>query len=379
MRFLHTADWQLGMTRHFLSADAQARFTDARLEAVRALGRTAVEEGCSFILVCGDVFESNLLSPQVVGRALEALRSIPVPVYLLPGNHDPVDAASIYGSAEFVRRCPENVHVLRQPGIHPVAPGVELVAAPWDSKHPLGDLAGQQCQALSPPGPDGTVRILAAHGAVDTLTPDGGNPALIRLGTLLEALGDGRVRYVALGDRHSLTKVGGHRAIWYPGAPEVTDFDETEPGHVLVVDVDADHVQVTWHCVGTWRFVRKTWPLNSARDVADCSAWLDGQVDKARTVLKLGFEGTVTVRDKAELDDLLDRFMPLFAAIQFWGRRSDLVVTPDEGDFGDLGLSGFAASALEELKETAAESGRTDAAAAQNALGLLYRLAGSAQ
>jgi len=25
MKFLHTADWQLGMTRHFLGNDAQAR------------------------------------------------------------------------------------------------------------------------------------------------------------------------------------------------------------------------------------------------------------------------------------------------------------------------------------------------------------------
>ncbi|PBJ59651.1 hypothetical protein BB737_28080, partial [Mycobacterium avium subsp. hominissuis] len=25
MRFLHTADWQLGMTRHFLAGDAQPR------------------------------------------------------------------------------------------------------------------------------------------------------------------------------------------------------------------------------------------------------------------------------------------------------------------------------------------------------------------
>lgn len=377
MRFLHTADWQLGMTRHFLSADAQARFTDARLEAVRALGRTAVAEQCEFILVCGDVFESNLLSPQVVGRVLEALRSIPLPVYLLPGNHDPADAASIYDSHEFVSRRPENVHVLSERGPHQVAPRLELIAAPWDSKHPLTDLAGELCRAVGPVE-SGVVRVLAAHGAVDTLSPDGANPAVIKLGTLLEALGDGRLHYVALGDRHSLTDVGGHGTVWYPGAPEVTDFDESEPGHVLVVDIDQGGVHVTPHRVGNWRFVRETRPLNGARDIEALSAWLDRQADKDRTVLKLGFEGTVTVRDKAELDELLDRFTPLFAAVQAWERRTDLVVTPDESDFGDLALSGFAASALEELKETAV-NGRTGAEAAQNALGLLYRLVRSVQ
>ena len=33
MRFLHTADWQLGMTRHFLAGDAQPRYSAARRDA----------------------------------------------------------------------------------------------------------------------------------------------------------------------------------------------------------------------------------------------------------------------------------------------------------------------------------------------------------
>ena len=35
IRFLHTSDWQVGMTRAFLSADAQARYADDQIEAVR--------------------------------------------------------------------------------------------------------------------------------------------------------------------------------------------------------------------------------------------------------------------------------------------------------------------------------------------------------
>jgi len=62
-RFLHSADWQLGMTRHFLEGEAQARFTAARIEVIGAIGQLAVKEGCSFVVVGGDVFESN----QVVG------------------------------------------------------------------------------------------------------------------------------------------------------------------------------------------------------------------------------------------------------------------------------------------------------------------------
>ena len=104
-KFLHTADWQLGMTRHFLSDEAQARFTAARIEAITSIGALAVEEGCSFVVVGGDVFESNQVERQVVVRSLEAMKSTPdVTFYLLPGNHDPLDAASVFRSKTLRRQ-----------------------------------------------------------------------------------------------------------------------------------------------------------------------------------------------------------------------------------------------------------------------------------
>src|SRR3990170_664254 len=106
IRFLHTSDWQLGMTRHFLSEGAQERFNQARFDAIRTLGRVAKEEECQFMLVCGDVFESNQVDRKTVSRALEALKEVPVPVYLLPGNHDPLNAASVYRSGTFIERRP---------------------------------------------------------------------------------------------------------------------------------------------------------------------------------------------------------------------------------------------------------------------------------
>ena len=42
VRFVHTSDWQLGMTRHFLEGEAQARYTAARIDAIRSIGVTEV-------------------------------------------------------------------------------------------------------------------------------------------------------------------------------------------------------------------------------------------------------------------------------------------------------------------------------------------------
>lgn len=348
------------MGRRFLTAEAQARFTHARIEAIRALGRLAAHEGCEFAVVGGDVFESNQIDRQVLVRALEAFADVPVPVYLLPGNHDPLDAASIYR-----RALPPNVTVLDHAGVHPVSPGVELVAAPWTSKRPLSDLLGATLRALPPP--HDAVRIAVGHGAVDALSPDRNNPALISLAVVEQALAEGVIHYVALGDRHSTTSVGATGRVWYSGAPEATDFDELDPGNVLVVDLGADSITVTPHRIGRWRFVRRPMSVDTAGDVESMAAWLSGLPDKAETIVRIHLTGTVSLAVRAQLDAVLAEATPSFAALDIWG---DVLAVPDDADLSELGLSGFAQQALEELEADADEDED-----ARNAISLLYRLA----
>ncbi len=371
VRFLHTSDWQLGMTRHFLGDEAQAAFTHARLEAIRHIGRIAVEERCELVAVAGDVFESNQVDRKTVARALEALAAIPLPVYLLPGNHDCLDAASVYRSPTFVQRCPANVHVLGDASPVPVRPGVEVVGVPWKSKRPLSDLVAGGCASLEPMA--GGTRICIAHGMVDALSPDRDNPTLINLRAAEALLGSGRIHYLGLGDRHSLTKVGESGRIWYSGSPETTDHDEEAPGHVLVVEVEGDRKRAMPHRVGTWRFERKRFDLANDADLDLLEAWLKGAADKERTVLKLGFTGTLTLRGAVRLESILDEARDLFAAIEDPERHKDLAVIPEDEDFSGLEVSGFARAALDSLRARAAGGG-PDAVAARGALSLLVRL-----
>ena len=378
MRFLHTADWQLGMTRHFLAGDAQPRYSAARRDAVTGLGELAAEVGAEFVVVAGDVFEHNQLPPKVVGQSLEAMRAIGIPVYLLPGNHDPLDASSVYTSALFTAECPDNVVVLDRAGLHEVRPGLEIVAAPWRSKAPTTDLVAGVLEKLSPAP---VTRVLVAHGGVDVLDPDRDKPSLIRLAALDDALAGGAVHYVALGDKHSLTQVGGSGRVWYSGSPEVTNFDdvESDPGHVLVVEIDERDprgaVSVTPRHVGHWRFVTMHRQVDSSRDIADLDLNLDLMTEKDRTVVRLALTGSLTVTDRATLDACLDKYARLFAWLGLWDRHTDLAVIPADGEFTDLGIGGFAAAAVEELVATARQGGSASAADAQAALALLLRLA----
>ena len=374
MRFLHTADWQLGMTRHFLAGDAQPRYSAARRDVVAGLGALATEVGAEFVVVAGDVFEHNQLPPKVIGQSLEAMRAIGIPVYLLPGNHDPLDASSVYTSAIFTAERPDNVVVLDRPGVHQVRPGLEIVAAPWRSKVPTTDLVAEVLEGLSP---GRVTRILVAHGGVDVLDPDRDKPSLIRLAGLDDALARGVVQYAALGDKHSLTQVGGSGRVWYSGSPEVTNFDdvESDPGHVLVVDVDESAVTVTARHVGRWRFVTMRRQVDTSRDIADLDLNLDLMTDKERTVVRLALTGSLTVTDRASLDACLDKYSRLFGWLGLWERHTELAVIPADGEFTDLGIGGFAAAAVEELVATARAGDPDSAVDAQAALALLLRLA----
>ena len=371
-RFIHTGDWQLGMTRHFFSEGVQERFAQSRFDAICELGRIAKEEDCQFMVVCGDVFESNLVDRKTVSRALEALKAVPVPVYLLPGNHDPLNAASVFRSTTFLERKPPHVHVIEDTAPIHVAEGVEIVGVPWTSKRPLNDLVASATEGLE--SVVGTTRVCVAHGCVDNLSPDPDEPALISLDAAEKAISDERIHYLALGDRHSLTNVGNSGRVWYAGAPEPTDYDEVKPGCTLVVTIDDDTVSTKEVEVGRWKFIeREQIDLNTREDIDALRTWLENLEDKERTVVKLRFVGALSLSLHGALEELLSAVQEILGAVET--RWNDLVVIPEDADFLDLGFSGFANTTVDRLRTSAGESG-TDSTSPRDALALLVRLAG---
>jgi DNA repair exonuclease SbcCD nuclease subunit len=169
--------------------------------------------------------------------------------------------------------------------------------------------------------------------------------------------------------------VGHTGRIHYSGAPEPTDFDELEPGFALLVDVDAERALTTPLRVGRWRFARVSYRLDGQADLAHLRTQLTSELEAARVALKLDLVGALSVRQMAALEELLDTQRDLYAALIAQTSRTELVVTPEDSDFGDLNLSGFGARALAQLRELAAAPGEQQATA-QDALALLIRLAG---
>lgn len=374
VRFLHTGDWQLGMTRHFFSEGVQERFAQSRFDAIRELGRIAKEEDCKFMVVCGDVFESNLVDRKTVLRALEALKDVPIPVYLLPGNHDPLNAASVFRSKTFLERKPAHIHVIEDTDPIRIDDGIEIVGIPWTSKRPLQDLVSLTTERME--SSVGTLRVCVAHGMVDKLSPNPDDPALIFLHSAENAISQKKIHYLALGDRHSLTKVGESGCIWYAGTLEQTDYNEVKPGLSLVVTINQEGVVTTKDVnVGRWKFIeRDQVDINTKEDIKAFREWLDHLEDKERTVVKLRLVGALSLSLHDELDELLSHFREILGAVET--RADNLAIMPEDADFKDLGFSGFASCTVDRLRSNVEESGDPDSITSRDALALLVRLAG---
>ena len=217
---------------------------------------------------------------------------------------------------------------------------------------------------------------MVAHGAVRSLSAAPDALGLVDDAFLMAQISKGAIDFVVLGDRHGTLEVA--PGIWYPGTPEVTAEREINPGNVLVVDIDGKsrRSKVGVVRVGSWELRALDFALNNDDDVDRLLAELEQVTNKEKTGLKLALTGTLSVREKARLDDVLDRMGDLFARLDVWESHTDLAVLSEDDDFSGLGLGGFTLAAAGDLQAQARSEAGTDATVAADSLGLLYRLAG---
>ena len=356
-RFLHTADWQLGLKLRFVPGDGGAQARLKRFDTVRKIAELARDRDVDAVVVAGDVFDDNAVGPDTLQRARDALATFaPIPVLLLPGNHDAAGTGSALERLAPAEHGLDHVELLLD-GAPRRHGSLSFFPCPLLRRHSFEDPT-----ASLPDRQDGEgIRVAVAHGGVLDFGETTETPNRIDADGVLAKGFD----YLALGDWHGTFHRGPR--VWYPGTPEPTRFEEKEPGAVLVVDIEGpgarprvERVEVAWA-----RWLRESRALSGEEDLGALEAWLKALPEKSRTLLELTLEGSLSLADRGHLEEVLGAVGGGLLLLRLHQER--LEVRPDAEDFENLELEGFVGRAVEVLTEEGSP-------VAQEALFLLHRL-----
>jgi DNA repair exonuclease SbcCD nuclease subunit len=297
LKLLHTADWHLGRKfPSFPDADEQ-RLTRARLDVLDKILLVAEQRGVDAVLCAGDLFDEP--SPdrewwEPVARKLAGWRAR-IPMFLLPGNHDPIQPLSVYHPDHGFRRAlPPWVHVVDDDDYtYPLNDAAVLHARPCRSR------AGQDDPAMALPARehgDTKIRIGMVHGSTFDYVDCQTNFPIAKEAAALRGFD-----YLAIGDTHSFRVVpeGAKPPVVYPGAPEATTFDEPGAGNVIAVFVSRSRrVTLQPEPVAYWQ-----WQQRTVRSLAELRDLRGEQLGRA--VLRLTVQARLSAGEMEEAEAIL--------------------------------------------------------------------------
>ena len=229
LKIIHGADFHLDSPFSGLTPKRAAQRRGEQRELLERLAELARKKGAGLVLLAGDLLDSERVFPETAQALSKALASIPCPVFIAPGNHDPYTDRSIWTALNW----PDNVHIFRSHDLERVdLPGCTLWGRAFTGAHQ----ETSPLEGLAVPG-DGKLHLAVLHGCVGERNGYGPiSPAEIAASGL---------DYLALGHVHQgsgLNKEG--NTFWaYPGCPEGRGFDELGDKGVLYVEAEPGQVK----------------------------------------------------------------------------------------------------------------------------------------
>ncbi|SBO42692.1 DNA repair exonuclease [Cyanobium sp. NIES-981] len=377
LRFLHTADWQIGKPyARVADGDKRAQLRRERLDAIRRLGAVAREQGAAFILVAGDLFDSHQPTRADVSAACSAIGALELPVLVIPGNHDHGGPGSLWQEGYFReerQQLAPNLHVLLER--HPfelsaigLPTGVVLPCPLLRKAESVDPTAWLRNLDLSPWSE--APRLVLAHGSIqgfgseDSGDTDDENPPVPTNRIDLAALPAGEIDYVALGDWHGLKQVG-PRA-WYAGCHEMDRFPRAadyRSGQVLVVQVERSAMpEVFPVATGGIRWHQIAHRFSSDDDLDRLEQRIRDAIGPRSNedLLLLELEGSLSLAAASRLQDLLQRLEARLLRLKLRDRTS---VAPDPAELRQLTeragdpLVARVAQRLQQMAEAGEEEG----------------------
>ena len=140
IRFLHTADWQIGKSFGNCPPDERGELRAERFAAVARIAALATQRGCDAVLVAGDAFDDNMVSDREINRTIEAMAGFAGPWVMLPGNHDAALSVSVWTRLAVMKPAARIIVADRPEPIHLCAGRLAILPAPLTRRHEGADL-----------------------------------------------------------------------------------------------------------------------------------------------------------------------------------------------------------------------------------------------
>lgn len=347
--------------------EAGACVREERITAGKRVVEAAHTHGAEFIVVAGDVFEDNAVDRVLVQRVADILGGFNGPVFIIPGNHDPLTPGSVWEHPAW--KSSVNVRVLRE-----AAPvelrGAVLFPCPAREKH-----SGADPTAWIPSDREGGTRIGLAHGTVEGIRQDEPDYPIPR-----DAVKRSGLDYMALGHWHSYaTYLGsdGAPVMAYSGTHETTKFGERDSGNALIVEIVSPASPPTITPIRTgglvWKSIDKE--ARERGDLGRVREDIEAMGNPGATLVEVRLAGLLMAEERPEID----RIQQILASRFLAGRLDVSRLRPSPGDDNWLSAlpPGIIREAANRLRTTAGTPGAPSETALR-ALMELYAIAGEA-
>jgi len=380
--FIHTADWQVGKPfARIGDPHKRSLVQQARIDVLDRIGSLAQEHQARFVLVAGDLFDTNTPDRSTVAAACGAIGRIGVPVIVIPGNHDHAGAGSIWEQDFFLREqaaLAPNMRILLNCEALELEDAVIYPCPLQRRSHVVDPTAWlRNSEAFQTGAPD-KPRIVMAHGSIQAFHSDDEDETMGLSSNLLniDRLPMDEIDYVALGDWHGTKQI--NSKTWYSGTPEIDRFPkgtDNQPGQTLVVNAQrGKNPIVDVVKTGRLNWQETVFELGSDDSIEPFKQQMNELVAQRTNadLLKLTLTGSLSITATSELDALLESYDARLLRLKL---SNHTTIAPSEEELDQLArndLNPLISSVAQQLIDLKNQPDSEKAETAALALKMLY-------
>ena len=247
IKILHSADWHLDSPIQGRTPEQTQLLRQALLRLPPQVTAAAISQGCDLMLLAGDLFDGPA-SAESIAALRSALEEVRIPVFITPGNHDPLNA--LWREYSW----PDNVHIFTSSTMESVVPeglNCRIYGASFAGMEADGMLEGFRAECQE-------------QYAIGILHGDPTQATSAYCPITANQVSNSNLDYLALGHIHKgdSFRAGKTLCAW-PGCPMGRGFDELDEKGVLIVTLD-DTVEARFLPLDTPRFY--DWQCNVSDD-----------------------------------------------------------------------------------------------------------------